>query len=245
MSAGIVIAVVVFFSAVFFVFILIFRRIINKNISSAVQHLDQINQDYVDKQDQANKKLEEAERVYKDTVSKAKEEALGLRQELLKQSQQEQNSIIQKAQAQSQDIIQQAEKTRSVLISELEKRINAEAVKKASVILGEVLPKDAGIQIHSYLVKEFIDSASDKLDKLSVPRDADEVKIVSAFSLEDKQKQAILKIVKEKTGKELKINEEIDSGLVAGFMVVLGSLVVDNSLRFKIAEKAREIAGKE
>jgi len=230
---------------VFFLFIFIFRRIINKNISSAVQHLDEISQDYVKRQDEADKKLEEAERLYKETVNKAKEEALRLRQDLLKQAQQEKDSIIQKAQAQAQDIIQQAEKTRYLLISELEKRIDSESVKKASEILGEVLPKDIGTQIHSYLVKEFINVALAKLDDLEVSQDVGEVKIVSAFDLGNKDKEALIKILKEKIGRGLKINEEIDSSLVAGFMVVLGNLVIDGSLRFKIGEKVKELTSKE
>jgi len=239
------IPLIVVFVVVFFLFVFLFRRIINKNITSAVRHLDQISQDYVQKQEEADRKLEEAQRLYKETVNKAKEEALILRQDLLKQAQQEKDNIVQNAQTQAQDIVQQAEKSRYLLISELEKRIDLESVKKASILLGEVLPKDIGEEIHSRLVKEFINVSLAKLDNLEVARDVNEVKIVSAFDLGNKDKGAVIKILKEKIGRDLKVNEEIDSSLVAGFMIVLGSLVIDGSLRFKVGEKVKELTSKE
>jgi len=239
------IPLIVVFVVVFFLFVFLFRRIINKNITSAVRHLDQISQDYVQKQEEADRKLEEAQRLYKETVNKAKEEALSLRQDLLKQAQQEKDNIVQNAQTQAQDIVQQAEKSRYLLISELEKRIDLESVKKASILLGEVLPKDIGEEIHSRLVKEFINVSLAKLDNLEVARDVNEVKIVSAFDLGNKDKGDVIKILKEKIGRDLKVNEEIDSSLVAGFMIVLGSLVIDGSLRFKVGEKVKELTSKE
>ena len=240
-----VFALIIFFVLMFFVFVFISRRIIDRNIGSAVKHLDQINQDYIRKEEEANKKLEEAERTYQETVSKAKEEALVTRQEMLKQAEQEKENIIQTAKANAQDIVQQAEKTRHLLISELEKRIDTESVKKASNLIGQVLPGDLRSQIHLQLVRDFIDKGLDKLEGLDVPSDLKEIKVVSSFSLDKKEKDKLAKVFKEKIKKEINLTEEINPDLVAGFMVVLGSLVIDGSLQFKISEKAKNLIGRE
>ena len=59
--------------------------------------------------------------------------------------------------------------------------------------------------------------------------------------LKDKDKKMLLDILKAKTSKQLNIKEVVDKDLISGFMIVLGNLVLDGSLRFKIREKAKEL----
>ena len=71
-----IVTLVIFLLFIFVVFIVFFQRIVNRNMTSAVSHLDEISQEYRAKEEAANKKLEEAEKFYKETMTKAKEDAL-------------------------------------------------------------------------------------------------------------------------------------------------------------------------
>jgi F0F1-type ATP synthase delta subunit len=236
----------IFFLIVVFVALLFFgNRLIKQNITRATQHLDDISQDYVKKQQEAQKKLEEADRVYQETVSRAKEEALALRQDILKGANEEKERIIEKARNQAEDAIQQGEKTRHLLISELEKRIETESIKKASSLLGEVIPKELRLMIHASLVKDMLTAGLPSVKDLDIPQEIDRVKVVSAFTLGEQDKKTLAKILKEKTGRNLGITEEMDESLAAGFMIVAGNLVVDGSLRFKIHQRAKELISRE
>ncbi len=237
-------ALVVFFILMFFLFVFVFRKVINKNITSAVQHLDKINEDYLKKQEEAEKKLEEAERVYQETVSKAKEEALNLRDDILKQTQKEKEEIIKEAKEQAKEIISQAEKTRHLLISELEEKIDKEAVKKASQLLSEVLPQQVQEIIHRNLVKEFKETFSKKIDSLEIPQDLGEIKIISSFRLDEKDKNSLVEVIKKKCNQNVDIKTEIEAKLIAGVVIILGSLVIDGSLKFKIEERVKELIAK-
>ncbi|MBN2119656.1 MAG: F0F1 ATP synthase subunit delta [Candidatus Omnitrophica bacterium] len=240
-----IIFVVIFFVIMFIVFILVFRRIMNQNITSAVAHLDEINQDYMKRQEQANRKLEDAERVYQETLNKAKEEALSMRQDILKKAEEEKERIMQNAKNQADELIQQGEKTRHLLISELEKRIDIESIKKSSLLISRALPDDVRSQIHSNLVKEFIDVGLSQLKSLEASKDLKEAKVITALALNKDQKDSVLEKIKEKFPKGLVFSEEVDQNLVAGCMVLLGSLVLDGSLRLKISEKVKEFIDKE
>jgi F0F1-type ATP synthase membrane subunit b/b' len=237
-------AVILFFIVMFFVFVVVFRKIMNQNITTAVQHLDDINQDYMKKQDEINKKLEEAENTYQQTLAKAKDEALKARQDILKQTQAEKEETLKEAKKEADDIIQQAEKTRHSLISELEKKIETESIKKSSKLLSQALPDQVRVSIHFHLVKELIDVGLKELDKLEVPKNLKEVKLVCALELDQREKNLIVGKIKEKVSKTVEVREESDPELVAGCMMVMGSLVFDGSLRFKISENARELIEK-
>lgn len=237
-------ALVIFFIFMFFLFVFIFRKVINKNISSAVQHLDEINKEYLKKEEEAEEKLKEAERVYQETVSKAKEEALSLRDDILKQTQKEKEEIIREAKNQAKEIVSQAEKTRHLLISELEERIDKEATKKASLLLSEVLSLGVREIIHQNLLKEFKEGLSQRIAGLQVPSDLKEAKIVSSFELGKEEEDFLVGMIREKCGSEIKIITEIDPKLLAGVMIVLGSLIIDGTLKFQIEERIKEIIGK-
>ena len=239
-----VVLFVVFLIIVFFVLVHMFRRIIYTNISSATRHLDEINRDYIKKEEEAQKKLEEADRIYEETVTKAKEEALQMREDILKQAEQQKKTILEQAQRQSEEMIQQGEKTRHFLISEFEKKIEIEAIKHASGLLGDVLPQEVRQKIHSVLVKDLLEGGFQRLDKLQISQEVDEVQVVSAFDLGEEEKKSLGEILKRTLHKECAIKEEIDPELISGFMVKLGDLVIDGSLQFKIKEKAKALVQK-
>ncbi|UCC95798.1 MAG: F0F1 ATP synthase subunit delta [Candidatus Omnitrophota bacterium] len=230
---------------IFVALLFVGTRFIKSNMASATQHLDSISQSYVKKEDEARKKLAEAERTAEETIAKAKGEALSTRKDILEQTQKEKEKILQQAHAQSEELIREGEKTRHLLISELEKKIETESIKKASTLLGGALPEDTRREIHVRLVKELIDAGLATLKKMDVPADISEVKVVSGFALTEENKKSLARALKNQIGKEIKMKEQVSTELIAGLMVVLGSLVVDGSLQFKIRQKVQKLVSKE
>ncbi|MFC1515078.1 F0F1 ATP synthase subunit delta [Candidatus Omnitrophota bacterium] len=241
----IIFAAIAFFILMFFIFVFVFRRIMNRNVNTAVQHLDEINQDYMKKQDEITKKLQEAEDTAQKTLSQAKDEALKMRQDLIKQTKDETEAAVKKARQEANDIIEQAEKTRHALISELERKIATESIKKATLLVAQTLPEESRSQIHSRLVEEMLTAGLKEVDRLGISANLKEAKLMTAAALTPKAKDAFADGLKAKISQDLSLIEEIDEGLIAGCMVVLGSLVLDGSLRFKIADKAKKLIEKE
>jgi F0F1-type ATP synthase delta subunit len=47
--------------------------------------------------------------------------------------------------------------------------------------------------------------------------------------------------LRKRVGDDIEIKEETDSGLIAGFSIALGGVVVDGSLEHKIQEAAKNV----
>ncbi|MBN3039862.1 MAG: F0F1 ATP synthase subunit delta [Candidatus Omnitrophica bacterium] len=245
MDIGLMISVVVLIVIFGVVFMFFWRKFVFNTLASTTQRLEDLDQDSLRLREEAKKKLEEAEAAAAQLLNKAKEEALAMRKDIMQNANEEKERVLQKAKAQSEDIIQQGEKTRHMLITELEKRIELESIKKAAQLLESTLPKDIRQQIHSHLVKDLLSAGLGGLKNMSVPEDLKEAKVVSAFELDAKEKKELVRILKDLTGKDFNISEEKDINLISGFMVVIGNLVFDGTLQYKIREKAKELVSKQ
>lgn len=58
--------------------------------------------------------------------------------------------------------------------------------------------------------------------------------VITATALNDSQRKAVETALKEATGSQVLINEEIDASLIGGMIVRVGSRMVDSSLKTKL-----------
>ncbi|MFH1640728.1 MAG: F0F1 ATP synthase subunit delta [Candidatus Omnitrophota bacterium] len=220
--------------------IFMFRRIMTENVVSATKHIDALNQDYARKEEEINRQLEQIKQQSQEIISKARNEAEDYKAEMLKTTQEERDAIIKQARNQSEAIIQQADKSRNLLLLELDERIEKAAIDKACELIEYTLPEQFKQDVHTHWVEELIESGFDQLKHLRIPQDTKEVKITSAFSLTEAQRKSLIKKLKEILSRDdVSLKEEVDPKIVSGFLISLGSLVLDGSLKNKIQERAR------
>ena len=177
--------------------IAILKRILTQNVVSATKHLDELNQNYTKKEEEATRRLEEAKQKAQDIVAKATEESESLKAKIIKESNNEGDEIVKEARAKSDEIIQQADKARQLLLSEIDERIASEAINRACELIQYTLPEQFKRDAHSQWVEELIKNGFTQLERLHIPLDIREIKIVSAFSLNDTQRKVLSKKLKE------------------------------------------------
>jgi len=153
--------------------------------------------------------------------------------------QEERAKILAEAHRQAEETIKQADNARLALLADMNKRIDEKAVEKAVELLGESIPQNIRRQLHQAWFEGLINSSYEHLDRLKIPQDNTEVKVVSAFALDDEQRRRLKDKLQEKLGFEITITEEVNPALIAGLVVSIGSLFLDGSLKFKIEEVAR------
>jgi len=229
-----VIAVQVF---IFLGFILFFRRVLTSNVVSATKHLGELSEEYTKKEEEADRRLEEAKRQAQEIVAKAVEEAQAKKEEIMKLAEKERGDIIKQARSQSEAIIEQADRSREVLIAEMEERVAKEAVKKASELIQRALPDELKLAAHSQWVRDLIESGFEKIGKVRIAEGVSQIKVVTAFPLKENDRAVLLKKVNEFLGRNVALKEELDPKIVAGIIVEIGNLVLDGSLRNKILEQ--------
>jgi vacuolar-type H+-ATPase subunit H len=214
------------------------RKILNRNVVSATSHLEHMSAEYTKKEEQIRKQLDDVQRQSKEIIANAQRDARQQRESMVNQVQSEKQKVLDQANQKAEEIIQQADRTRQTLIADINKQIEEKALLQAVKLVGQALPENICKEVHYYWLKEIISSSFEQLDRLHVPKDAHQARVVSAFALTPQQRDALKAKIKEKLGRPMELKEEVDSSVIAGLIVHIGSLVFDGSLRFKIKEVA-------
>jgi F0F1-type ATP synthase delta subunit len=224
---------------IFLGLILMFRKIMTQNVVLATRHLDELNQDFLKREDEINRQREEIRQKSESLLTKAQQEAAQLKAQGMKEAEGERERILKMARFQSAEIIQQAEKSRQLLISEIEERISREAINKACELIQNTLPEQFKQEVHALWVEDLIENGFQQVKRLRIPEDVQEIKLTSAFGLTKDQRAVVSKKLREISGREIALAEEIDPKVVVGLVITIGSLVLDGSLRNKIQEQAK------
>jgi F-type H+-transporting ATPase subunit b len=220
-------------------FIFLFRNIFSRNVVSATKHLEELNQDYLKKTQEADRQLEEVKLKAQEILTGAKQEAENSLSQIIKGAEEEKDNLLKQAQAQAEEVMQRAEKSKQLLLSEMEGRISSEAVVKACQLIQDTLPEQFKKEVHQHWIQELIKGELGSMERLQLPEETEEIKIASAFALTEEQRKALSKKLKEAVGRDFKLKEEIDQKIVAGVVITIGSLVLDGSLKNRIQEKSR------
>ena len=226
---------IIIFTAVTFAL----KKILSQNVASATRHIDEINQDYVKKDQEVTARLKEAEKKAQDIISQALNESNQLKQKAAREMEDKTEKALQIARNQSDEIMRQAENSKRVLISEIEERITAQSIDRACELIQYTLPDEFKRIVHAMWFDDLIDKGFSALVRTRVPQNIKEIKVISAFSLDKAQRESLLQKLKDISGHDLEIKEEVNPAIVAGIVINIDSLVLDGSLKNRIEEKAK------
>lgn len=228
------IQILVFATLAFFL-----RQILTHKITGATTHLQQLSHDYTKKDQQAEKRLEEAEQYYKKMRVKAQEETDQLKAKFEQETQEAKDKIFKRAHTESDEIVQHANEAKQVMISEIEERITKQAIEKACELVEDVLAGQFKLEIHSAWVDDLIENGFKQVNKMHIGDDVTEAKVESALSLEKDQRDKLSQKLKSIFKKNITVKEKVEPKVVAGIIITVGNLILDGSLRGKIREKIR------
>lgn len=225
---------------IFTMLVLFLRILLTRNVTSATTHLHELNQDYNEKVEAANKKKAEVDRYYDEMLLKARADAEKQKVQILREAQTTQEAVVKEARRQGEDIIAQANKAQELALAEIERRVEEKAMERAGELLLSVLTEEMNRHLHELWVEALFKTGLDDVEKLHIPEDATEIKVETPFPLSDEQKTMLSTKLTHATGKTLPFVEESVPGLVAGIRIALGSLLIDGSLRLKLHEAAKD-----
>ena len=219
--------------------IFVLHKVLTQNVVSATKHIEELNSDYANKELDLNRQLEDVKKKSEDIINKAREEAQSVKTQILEEAEVERNKLLQQTHTHSEELIQQADKSGQMLLAEINERIAKEAIDKACKLIEEALPEQFKLDIHKRWIEDLLESDFTQFERLKIPKELQEVKIVSAFPLESAQRKNLLKKLEGILKRKLSLKEEVNPNIVAGFIVTIGNLVFDGSLRNKINERAK------
>lgn len=224
---------------VFGILVAFLRVILKQNISKATSHITEMNQDYTQKIEDAQKRVHDADKYYDDIILKSKTDAEKTRVQILKDASDSQQLIVNQSRKQSEEILEKARKSGESILAEVDLMIAEKAIQKACELIQKMLPELMTKEMHESWVESLSKNDFDELDRLNVSREIREAIIVSAYALNPAEKTSLEKRIGAKLAREIRFKHEVDPGLIAGVKITLGSVVIDGSLKFKIKETAR------
>ncbi|MDD5423427.1 MAG: F0F1 ATP synthase subunit delta, partial [Candidatus Omnitrophica bacterium] len=136
---------------------------------------------------------------------------------------------VENAKLEAERIVKAAAGAKDKIREEITVEKTREAPKLALRIFKETLSEKAKAVIHEELVKE----VAGRIKGIEKSRFSVKVKkgeLASAFSLKKDDRDAILAAVFDRLGERIPFEDKEESGLIAGIVVKLGSLIIDGSL---------------
>jgi F0F1-type ATP synthase membrane subunit b/b' len=231
---------IVFQIIIFGALILALRHILTRNISSATSHLDHLNDEFVRREEEVKARQVEADKYYQETTAKAKDDADALRLDAGKKIQEEKDKILEAARIQSEEMIAKAEKTKSLMVNELKNEMETRVTGHIRDILIKIFPEKLQEEIHHRWIQDLLSGEVHLLANVRIPEEVDAVQITSAFALLPRERDALKAKFKSQVGREFTFEENVDASLLGGFIVVVGSLVLDGTIVNKVQQLTSE-----
>ena len=232
------ILLLIFFLIFFIGLLFFFRYVLTRNISSATGHLHDLSKEYVSKEEEASRLLQKAQNEAKAIVAREAQAAQEARDKMIKEAQVQREKMISEANQRSAEITEKAQRNANFIQAELDKKIDERARAMVNELVHKVIPHDFLKDVHQRWL-----SASEKVDfdlkHLKLADEMREAKIVSAFVLTNQQEEDLKKKLAKTMGGGPALTVEVDPSLMAGFVITVGSVVVDASLKNKIQKAMR------
>ncbi|MFH1354992.1 MAG: F0F1 ATP synthase subunit delta [Candidatus Omnitrophota bacterium] len=210
--------------------IFLLRYIFSKHLNVAVKRLDALHEENLVKEAQLKEELKRAQEERKAEVERGKEEAAALLESAKKEAMKFRSKMEQDAKAGAERIIAQGEldvkELREKLVKEMEKKSLDLAINMIKTVFTAKNKEDLQSQFIGDIIEEI-----GRLPKEKFTVTADKAKIISCFPLQTDQRNGLKKVLQEKLGHIITMDEKVDEELISGLIIEMGGLVIDGTLR--------------
>lgn len=213
--------------------IFLLRFLFSRHLKSALDRLNTLHEENLTKEEELNEELRRAKEESRAQIQQGKLEAEQIIEEAGKEAQRTHMDMEEQAKLQAEKIIVNgrldAEKFKTSLI----KDIQAQSIELASKMIAELLTETDKIALQYEFVNGIIQEIS-LLPKEQFNMQGNQVKVISSFPLLDRQRDEIKRVLAQKTGKEIELNQQLDPCLIGGLIVDLNGMIIDGTLKNKL-----------
>ncbi len=221
------------------VVIFVLKRTFVSSTEGAVKRLDEEIAITSKKQAELSQKISTADAELKKCQAEAKDLAEKMRAEAEEESKAEREKMINKARQESEEIIAKAQNAKEKLKLELEKEFDTKIISVGMEILNDVLSQKLKGAFNDVLVDEFLEKLGE-VDMSRIGPDVKSVDVISGGDFNDAKKKKTLEIIKNKLGREISLNVNVDNQIGGGVILKFGTMSLDGSIKNLIREAGVE-----
>ncbi len=223
----------------FGILVAVLRWFMGRYATTATAHLQGLSQDYLRKQDELKKRLEEAERLYQEQIAKAQSEAQDMKRTALKEAETARQELVEQARQEAERIVQQAIKTRDTMQQEAAALVETRSLERAAELIRKLLPTELREAVHTAWVGALLKNGLIRAERLELREDLRQARVATAFALTPAQRDELAGRLREVIGRDVEVQEQVDPRMIAGLVITLGHMVMDGSLATKLQEAVR------
>ena len=228
-SLGLGIVLVAALGGILGIVILLTRGLFAKDLTQALQRVNQQEQALQEKADILESRLGQLERDYHAKLKRAEGEAEQMLQDAKTQAVNIRTAAIEEAKHRARQLLLEAEQGKLQLKAEVVKELDGRAVQHACASLRTLLPATALAALHEALVSELL-TALNGLDAAALRGHLERVVVVTGQPFAEADAKRLAQWTAAALGQGITVEMNTEPTLLAGCIVQLGTTVVDNSL---------------
>ena len=226
----------------FLAMVLVFRKVMISSSYDETKRLQQQNLENSQKAVELEQKIEEAEKHYKEKLVRAEDEIKKLKERAGKEAEVLKEQMLTKAKEERDRLIEQAINAKEKLREDIEAGLVEKSLEFSSRIVTEIFNSEHQKLVYDAFLKEVFE-AMEKMD-LGALKGAGtfrQCRVQTSHALDPHQREKLTKILSERVGEKVSLEEVTDKGLIAGIIVQIGSFRIDGSLAAKFRKAAEHI----
>lgn len=220
--------------------IFVIKRLLLSDTMHAVNRIKQVEAEVRKREDAIKKEIDEHEKEFTRKKAAAEEEMAKRRQESEKELAQQRDQIVADAKREGDKIIDQAKKNEQKLRQQIAQNMEEKAVQYGAEVFRLVFSEQMNQELNKQFINELLD-ALEGIDSASITVDASDAEFTSSHPIHPDQKARLQKLLADKFGVNIEIQEKIREELMGGLIFKLGSLEIDGSLLNRYQEAATEV----
>lgn len=227
----------------FAVVIAVLHFLFGSQLKVALNRLQVLHQESLEKEEILNKELERAKVQVDAEIARSKEEAKRIIESAKQSAERVGREAAERAQAEAKKMIDEAQERTKRLESEVLASVDEKAVGLSQELIRYTFSQEDQKVLQVHLIDELIEELK-KIDKARLAVQAEHAEVLASRPLTLKEKQDLREVLVAKLGREISVEEKSDPSLIFGIVIKLGGLVVDGSLKNKLARAVQAMRSK-
>ncbi|MBI5872841.1 MAG: F0F1 ATP synthase subunit delta [Candidatus Omnitrophica bacterium] len=216
----------------FVVILLVMRFLFGSQLKSALNRLQVLHQDSLEKEEILNKELERAKTQVDAEIARAKEEAKLIVDTAKRNAEKLGLEASARAQAEAKKMLDESTDKAKRLEAEILASSEEKALTLAQELIRFTLAQTDQKALHTQLIDEFIEELK-KVDKEKLTVATDHALVLTPQAMTSQEQQVLKAVLSSKLGIPVSLEEKVDVSIVGGMVVKLGGLIIDGSLKNK------------
>jgi F0F1-type ATP synthase membrane subunit b/b' len=221
----------------FVILLLVLRQLFYKQLQTSLARLQVLHEQNVARESELKKKAAEIELERKEVLKKAQRESEKIIFDATISAAKVTSDMEEQSEGKAASMLREGRTDLERKEKEMLSRNSLQTIDQAVKIVSAAFSPGEKDVLHEYFLNELI-AEINALDKATFVVSTRNIKVTTAYPVDDVKRQMLVRIISEKMQTDIVISFELDPEVIAGLIVHIGDLTIDGSLRNKLNKTA-------